>query len=460
MLEPMRAVVSGGTVVTMDPLRRVIEDGAVAIDGGVIVHVGRRREVAALTDGWNTIDVAGGLITPGLVNTHTHLFQTLLKGLGDDRSLNRWLLEMTAPAAAQLTAADCEVAAMHGAVEAIRSGCTTLVDFMYVHPQPGLTDAVVSGLDRVGVRAIVARGFMTRGTELGLPTSLIETADEAITDCARLAAMQMGDSRIQIGIAPTLLWMIDEEGLRATRAYANQSHALITYHLSETDFEVAYAKERYHMSESALLERAGLLGADLLAVHCTKVSPRDIDLLAEYDVKVSYNPTSNMYLAAGVAPIPAMRSAGVTVGLATDGPASNNNQNMIHVLKTGALLQKVAAQDPTALTAGDILEMATIGGAEAIGMADRIGSIEPGKRADLAIFQLTNPFVTPVHDPVSSLVYASSGSEATMVIVDGRLVMSEGHIATVDEEALLRSSAAAALGLASRAGLQPSAPWR
>jgi len=460
MLDPIQAVISGGTVVTMDANRRVIDDGAVSIDDGAIVHVGRRDEVAALTDGWITMDVGGGLITPGLINTHTHLFQTLLKGLGDDRSLNRWLLEMTAPAAAQLTAPDCEVAAMHGAVEAIRSGCTTLVDFMYVHPHRGLTDAVVSGLDRVGVRAIVTRGFMTRGTELGVPAPLIETADEAIADCARLAAMHMGDSRIQIGIAPTLLWMIGEEDLRATRAYASQSDSLITYHLAETDFEVAYAAEHYRMSESALLERAGFLGADLLAVHCTKVSPRDIDLLANYDVKVSYNPISNMYLAAGVPPIPAMRSAGLTVGLASDGPASNNNQNMIHVLKAGALLQKVAAQDPMALTAGDVLEMATIGGAQAIGMADRIGSIEPGKRADLAIFRFTNPFATPVHDPVSALVYASSGSEATTVIVDGRLVMKEGEVTTVDEEALLRSSAAAALGLASRAGLRPSATWR
>lgn len=301
---------------------------------------------------------------------------------------------------------------------------------------------------------------MTRGTELGVPASLIETADEAIADCARLAAMQVGHSRIQIGIAPTLLWMIDEEDLSATRAYANQSGALITYHLSETDFEVAYAKDHYRMSESALLERAGFLGADLLTVHCTKVSPRDIGLLAERDVKVSYNPTSNMYLAAGIPPVPAMRSAGLTVGLATDGPASNNNQNMVHVLKTGALLQKVAAQDPTALTAGDIFEMATIGGAEAIGMADRIGSIELGKRADLAVFEFTNPFVTPVHDPVSALVYASSGSEATTVIVDGRLVMHEGQLETVDEQALLGSSAAAALGLASRAGLQPRSTWR
>ncbi|MEO7296680.1 MAG: amidohydrolase [Candidatus Limnocylindria bacterium] len=438
----------------------MIDDGAVSIDDGTIVHVGRRDEVAALTDGWITMDVGGGLITPGLVNTHTHLFQTLLKGLGDDRSLNRWLLEMTVPAAAQLTAADCEVAAMHGAVEAIRSGCTTLVDFMYVHPHRGLTDAVVSGLNRVGVRAIVARGFMTRGTELGVPAPLIETAAEAIADCARLSALHRGDSRIQIGIAPTLLWMIGEEDLRATRAYASQSDSLITYHLAETDFEVAYAAEHYRMSESALLERAGFLGPDLLAAHCTKVSPRDIDLLAEYDVKVSYNPTSNMYLAAGVPPIPAMRSAGVTVGLASDGPASNNNQNMIHVMKAGALLQKVAAQDPTALTAGAVLEMATIGGAQAIGMADRIGSIEPGKRADLAIFLFTNPFVTPVHDPVSALVYASCGSEATTVIVDGRLVMHEGEVTTVDEAALLRSSAAAALSLASRAGLRPTATWR
>lgn len=455
MLDPVRAVVSGGTVVTMDARRTVIDDGAIAIVDGAILHVGSRAEVAALTDGWMTVDAGGGLITPGLINTHTHLFQTLLKGLGDDRSLNKWLLEMTAPAAAQLTSADCEAAAMHGAIEAIRSGCTTIVEFMYVHPHSGMTDAVVSGLDRVGVRAIVARGFMTRGVELGVPAVLMETAEDAIADCARLSAGRPVDSRITIGIAPTLLWMVSEEDLRTTRAFATQSGALITYHLSETDFEVAYANEHYRMSESTLLERTGLLGPDLLAVHCTKVSPDDIRLLADYDVKVSYNPTSNMYLAAGVAPIPAIRSAGITVGIASDGPASNNNQNMIHVLKAAALLQKVAVQDPTALTAADVLEMATIGGARSIGMAAQIGSLEPGKRADLAIFRFANPFVTPVHDPVSALVYAASGSEATTVIIDGRLVMNDGEITTVDEDAVMRSSAAAAHGLAARAGLRP-----
>jgi 5-methylthioadenosine/S-adenosylhomocysteine deaminase len=457
---PTEVLLVGGTVATMDGARRVIDDGAVLVRDGTIVAVGTRAEVEALADGAERIDVSAMLVTPGLINTHTHLFQGLLKGPGDDRPLYRWLREMTAPAAVALTEEDCEAAALLGAVEAIRSGSTTIVDFMYPHPRPYLTDAVIRGLETARIRAVVGRGFLTTGVELGIPPGLPETADAALTDAERLVlAKNRPDALVTVGVAPCLIWMVDEAALRATREFATSHPVLITYHLAETTFEVDYTRRTYASAETELLERLDFLGPDLLAVHCTKVDAEDIARLRAHDVRVSHNPVSNMYLASGVAPVVEMLRQGVTVGLATDGPASNNNQNMVHVLKFAALLQKVAREDPTALTAPRVLEMATIDGARAIGQEETIGSLEPGKRADIAVFDLDDAFVGPVHEPISSLVYAALGSEARTVLVDGRVVMRDRRLTTLDEAAVLDRARSAAHALARRAGIRVARPW-
>jgi len=454
-------VVRAGTVVTMDPERRVIHDGAVLVHDGRISAVGSRDDVSPSSQTTRVIDAPDGLLIPGLVNTHTHLFQTLLKGLGDDRPLYQWLREMTMPAAVALEEPDCEAAALAGAVEAIRSGTTTLVDFMYVHPRPGLTDAVIRGLEAAGVRAVVARGFITRGSELGVPTPLLESASAALADVERMVGRYNGDGcLVRVGVAPTLLWMVDEDGLRQAREFANAHGTLITYHLAETSFEVEFALAHHGGRETEYLSRIGALGPDFLAVHCTKLDAEDIAILRHHEVTVSHNPISNMYLASGVPPIPDMLEAGLSVGLATDGPASNNNQNMIHVLKFAALLQKVAREDPVALTAPKVLEMATIGGARAIGLGDEIGSIEVGKRADLAVMAFDNPFVTPVHDPVSALVYAALGSEARWVVIDGAVVMADGHLPEFDEDDVRARVETAARDLVRRADIRPRTEGR
>lgn len=454
-------LLTAGTVATMDSRFGIIERGGVFVTDRDIVDVGVADVLAAAHPAAACIDIGNeAVLVPGLVNTHTHLFQTLLKGLGDDRPLNRWLVEMTGPAAAALLDEDCEAAAAHGAVEAVRSGCTTIVDFMYAHPRPHLTDAVVAGIDSVGVRAIVARGFVTQGTEQGLPPALIESADRALQDCARLLELHRSHPRIQIGVAPCLLWMVDEPALRATREFADERGVLITYHMAETTFETSYAAATYGKGEVDFLADVGFLGPDLLAAHCTKVQDAEVDVLARHDVKVSHNPISNMYLAAGIAPVPAMLAAGMTVGLATDGPASNNNQNMLEVLKATALLHKVATEDPEIISALGVLQMATIEGARAIGMEGEIGSITPGKRADLAGFSLANPFAAPVHDPISSLVYAATGGEASFAMVDGRILLRDGRLTSTDEGGVMDRSGTAATRLARRAGIAPGQAQR
>jgi 5-methylthioadenosine/S-adenosylhomocysteine deaminase len=406
------------------------------------------------------IDCTGRTIIPGLVNTHTHLFQTLLKGLGDDMVLRDWFMEMTGPSAVQLTFEDVLAAARHGCVESIRSGVTTLVDFMYVHPRQGLADAVVQAFRETGIRGVVARGYITVGVEGEVPRELVERLDDALTDARRLIRENNTvASRVQVALAPCMIWTVDEQTLAATREMADAERALITMHVSETDFEIENSLRRFGLRDVELLERAGLLGPDLLAVHCVQCDRRDLGILREHGVSVSHNPCSNAYLASGFAPVPEMIRQGMTVGLATDGPASNNNQNLIQCMKFAALMHKGYRRDPRIVTAEKVMEMATIDGARAIGMADKIGSLEAGKKADFAVLDLSGAFVTPLHHPVSGLVYSSLGCEPETVVIDGVTVMANQVIQTVDEGDVARAARDAAYSLAERAGTSRHRRW-
>lgn len=456
-------VLAGATVVTMDPTRLVVRDGAVAFADGRILDIGRTQPILAAHPGADVVDCTDRLVLPGFVNTHTHLFQTLLKGLGDDRVLSDWFTCMTGPSAAQLTAEDCYAAAMHGCAEALTTGTTTIVDFMYAHPREGLGDAVAEAMRDVGIRGVMARGYLTAGSDVGVPAELVEPLDHALSDAERLIGAWNGpDSRISVGLAPCMSWTVDEETLRATRALADRTGALITMHVSESPFDVSESIRRFGVRDTALLARSGLLGPDLLAVHCVQCNNADISVLASYDTKVSHNPCSNLYLASGFAPVPSFQRHGVVVGLGSDGPASSSNHSMLQAMKFGALIHKGAHRDAQIVTAEKALEMATIDGAAAIGMADEIGSLEPGKRADVVVLSLDNLCVAPVHHPVSALVYSARGDEVERVYVDGQLVVSDGHLSTRDEAGIRRSSLTAARSLARRAGTDSFAnrPWR
>jgi len=449
-------LITGGQIVTMDAGRRIVDNGAIAIAGNRILAVGPTTELASNVQANRTLDARGRTIFPGLINTHTHLFQTLLKGPGDDRQLEDWFCTAVGPAATQLTEEDCYLAALAGCIEAIRSGTTTIKDFMYVHPVPQLSDAVIRAFAETGIRGVYVRGYVDTGEAYGIPRPLIQEQEAILADCERVIRRYHGsaDGRITVRLGPCMIWSCTREGLEATRSLATALDVGLTMHVAETPFSIENSMQRFGVADLAFLERIGFLGPDVLAVHGVYLTERDLRILKARDVKVSHNPTSNMYLASGVAPIPQMLLAGITVGLATDGPASNNNQNMIEALKFGALLHKVHTKDPTAITAERILEMATIEGARALGLDD-VGSLEPGKKADLIIVNLQKPHASPVHHPVSSLVYSASGEEVEMVIIDGKVVMEDRRIVTVDEENILARAQTAADRLMARAGLLP-----
>jgi len=254
-----------------------------------------------------------------------------------------------------------------------------------------------------------------------------------------------------------MIWSIDEQSLRQTRALADELGVLVTIHIAETPFELEHAAATYGRTDTEVLSDFGFLGPDVLAVHCVQCSDDDLRILHRHGVSVSHNPCSNMYLASGFAPIPAMRAAGITVSLGSDGPASSNNHNLFVAMKFAALMQKGLHRDATIVTAYDALEMATIGGARAVGLGAEIGSIEVGKKADLALVDTRTAWIAPVHDPVSALVYSALGHETSVVIIDGQVVLADGAIRTVDEPAIRRRAQRAAADLAGRAGIASGA---
>jgi len=459
----MSFIFSDAWLITMNERREVLENASVCVEKDRIVAVGTSKDLQRRFPAAEVVDCKGSIVMPGMVNTHTHLFQTLLKGLGDDMVLKKWFICMTGPSGVHLTPEDAHIAALHGCVESIRSGVTTLVDFMYVHTLPGMIKAVVEAFDETGMRGFVCRGFCSLGEEYGVPRKLIEKPEHAIGDARKqMRRYNKPGARVQVGVAPNMIWAVDEKGYRMTRQLANEEHALITTHLSETTFELQTAASRYGQTDTEFLSEIGFLGPDVLAAHCVHCKTHDIRILRHHDTKVAHNPCSNMYLASGCPPIPEMLQAGVTVGLASDGPASSNNHSLFQAMKFAALVQKGFHQDATIITAEKVLELATIDGARAVGLEKEIGSIEVGKKADLVVLDYHNAFMTPIHHPVSAIVYSALGNEVTTVMIDGEFVMRDGVVTRVNEAAVRRKAQSSADDLARRSGSDQfkKRPWR
>lgn len=454
---------NAAVAITMNGARDVLANAAICVEADRIVDIGESASLLARHPGAEVFDCSGKILMPGMVNTHTHLFQTLLKGLGDDMVLKKWFACMTGPAAVHLTRDDIHHAAMHGCVESIMSGVTTLVDFQYVHTHSGMLDAVVDAFERSGMRGFVCRGFMTRGQEFGVPEALIEEIGSVLAhvrDAVRRRNRPGG--RVQVGVAPCMVWTVDREAYRLVRQLANEEGILITTHVAETDFEIARSRADFDCTDTEMLGEIGFLGPDVLAVHCVNCSSHDIRTLRYHGARVSHNPCSNLYLASGVAPIPEMLAAGITVGLGSDGPASSNNHSLFQAMKFAALIQKGVHRDATIMTAEKVLEMATLEGARAVGLEHEIGSLEVGKKADIVVVDTDSAWLAPLHNAPSALVYSALGHEVSTVMIDGRFVMKDRALLTVDAAQVRRTAQQAADDLADRAAIAQlkTRPWR
>ena len=446
-------------IVTVNPERETLYNGAMAVDKGRIVELGDSAELSKkYADAAKKIDCEGKIIFPGFINTHNHLFQSLLKGLGDDMVLSDWLKTMTFPAATNLTPEDCYYGAMLGTMEGIRSGMTTQLDYMYPHPRDGLDDGVIKALRELKVRAIFGRGSMNAGLDFGVHPGITQETSIIERDLVYLFDKyhNCDNGRIKIWAAPAALWSNTEDNMRMQWELVNSYKGSgLTVHVSETPFD-RHATEALHgCAGTDCLEKLGMLGPNVLMVHCVYLTDKDIRRSKYYDLKVSHNPVSNMYLSSGVAPIPKMVNSGVCVSLGVDGAASNNGQDMIELMKTTAMLQKVHSLDPTIITAEKVLEMATIDGARAIGMEDEIGSLEVGKKADFVIFNpYLNPKAVPVHNPVSTLVYSSSMQNIESVAVDGEFILENGEFTMIaDQEKVYREAQRCAEDLCKRGNI-------
>lgn len=453
-------IIKNTTVVTVNKDREIIYGGAIAVNKGVILAVGKSEDVLekySENDAKEVINGEDKIIFPGFINTHTHLFQNLLKGLGDDMVLKDWLATMTFPASAHLTKEDCYTAAMIGCVESIHSGITTTLEYMYPHNRENLSDGVIEAFKDLKIRAIFGRGCMDEGAKFGVPNAIVQSVDEVEKDIRRLFETYHNseNGRIKVWAAPAAIWSNSEEMLKMLWKVTNEYESGFTVHISETPFDREASEILHGLPDADVLQKLGVLGPNVLMVHCVVLTDRDIRMAKHYDLKVSHNTVSNMYLSSGVAPVPKMIEAGISVSLGVDGAASNNSQDMIELMKSTALLHKAHTQDPTIITAEKVLEMATIDGARAIGMEDEIGSIEVGKKADLVIFNpYASPKSIPVHNPVSTLVYSSSMQNIESVIIDGNMVMKNGVITTIESEAeLLKKGQKTADSLAERAGI-------
>ncbi|MCH3917970.1 MAG: amidohydrolase [Spirochaetia bacterium] len=456
MMAEKQLLLQHATIVTVDNERRVLFDSAMVVKGKRIVAIGPDDELSARYQAQSVcLDCTGKVIFPGFINTHNHLFQTLLKGLGDDMVLSDWLHTMTFPAARYLEPEDCRYGALLGVMEGIHSGITTQVDYMYPHPRGGLSDGIIDTFSRLKIRGVFGRGCMNTGTEFGVVPEIMQDVPTVEKDLLRLLDTYGGscDGRISIWAAPAALWSNTADMLKMLYEVVNSYHTGLTVHVSETPFDRKATQALHGCAGVDCLEKLGLVGPNILMVHCVYLTESDMEKAAAYDLKVSHNPVSNMYLASGVAPIPEMLGKNITVGLGVDGAASNNGQDMLELMKTTALLQKVHTLNPTVITAEKVLEMATIDGARALGMEKEIGSLEVGKKADFVIFNpKKSAKAVPMHNPVSTLVYSSTVQNIESVAIDGEFVLQDGLLTTVeDEENILYEAQNCADDLAVRA---------
>jgi atrazine chlorohydrolase/5-methylthioadenosine/S-adenosylhomocysteine deaminase/melamine deaminase len=397
---------------------------------------------AAPDSAGTVIDASGRAVLPGFVNAHTHAVYNLLRGgISDDRPLYDWLLNVVHPGLKAMTAEQANTAAELFCLEALRAGITTFVDNADSARFPDLAEATMSAYERFGVRAIYARMFadmlppvfvaygeavMAKEPEVRHFVDSIEDTTEALASIERLIRTHQGrgDGRITIWPAPGVAVCTTKDGLLGAKDLARRHGTRLTIHVAESPLD----REQAGMSSIEYLASIGFLGPDVLAAHCVQVDAKDMRIMAATGVNVAYNPVSNLFLASGVAPIAEMASLGIPLAIGTDDPNCNSSVNLLSDLKFAVLAQKGRYRDAAALTAERALEMATIGGAEALGMDDDIGSLEPGKKADIVTIDLARPHLVPCYSVASVLVYQAAGTEVNDVLVDGHAVMRDGVV--------------------------------
>ncbi len=449
---PVTILIENGAVLPMAEPFQVLDPGYVAISGDRLVAVGAGQPPDQMRDqAGRIIDAANMAVLPGLVNAHTHLFQTFIRGLADDKTLLPWLAAAIWPVGQAMMAEEAYLAGMLGLVENIRSGATAVIDNQYLHADGMTDDAFCRAARDVGCRYLIARGWADRNYH----PVFQETAEQVISAMTALyeAWHNAADGRVRVEFGPLIPWGCSESTMQRTVALARTWGVGTHIHTAETREEVQQSVDATGLRHVHWLDRLGVLGPDVQLVHSVWLDDSEIERVAETGTIVVNCPVSNMYLASGIAPVAKMLKHGITVALATDGPGSNNSQDMLEVLKFTACLQKVGTLDATALLPADVLKMACHNGARAFGQDD-VGRLEAGLKADMVLVDLDSPRMQPVLSVPSALVYNANGGDVDTVIADGRLLMQDKQVVCVDEPALLEECRQAARRLLKRAGVK------
>ncbi|AIF68498.1 N-ethylammeline chlorohydrolase [Palaeococcus pacificus DY20341] len=426
----MSILIKNGRVIYGESLE--IMDADVYVEGNKIVKVGKGLKESADV----VIDAKGKVISPGFINTHTHLAMTLFRGLADDLPLMEWLQNHIWPLERKLTPKDIYWGSLLGALEMIKSGTTTFVD-MYFH-----MDEVANAVNEAGLRAYLTYGVVDLSSE--------EKAESEIKEALRTLKFiqKLNSDRIEFIFGPHAPYTCSPGFLRRIRELADEHGKMVTIHVSETKTEVEQIKEQYGKSPVELLDEIGFLRDDVIIAHGVWLSEKDISILKKRGVTVAHNPASNMKLASGVMPLRELLEAGVNVSLATDGDASNNNLDMLEEMKLAALLHKVHTLDPTIANAYTVFKMATQNGAKALKL--NTGVIKEGALADLVIIDFNKPHLRPIHNIISHLVYSANGSDVETTIVNGKILMLDREVLSFDEEKVLDKAQKVAEDLLSR----------
>jgi 5-methylthioadenosine/S-adenosylhomocysteine deaminase len=425
-------IIKNAYVLTMDPDAGDLKNGTVVIEDGKITEIREKTKEHSET----VIDAKGSVVMPGLVNTHTHAAMTLFRGYADDLQLAEWLENHIWPAESQLRAEDVYRGSLLACLEMIRSGTTSFADMYF------FMDETAKAVEASGLRASLSHGLIELWNEEKGATDLKEGK--------RFVRAWQGaaDGRIKTMYGPHAPNTCSDEFLAKVREESRKDGAGVHIHLLETEAELLAMKERYGKCSVHMLEDIGFFGPDVLAAHCVWLSDGDIEILRGSGVNVSHNPISNMKLASGTAPIYKMLDRGVNVSLGTDGCASNNNLDLFEEMKTAALLHKLSTGNPTALPARQVLKMATVNGAKALGT--ETGMLKAGMKADMIIVDMKKPHLTPCFDIPPHLVYSAGGSDVRTTIVDGKVLMDDYRVLVLDEQKVIEEAQKAAEELVAR----------
>ncbi|MDW7978003.1 MAG: amidohydrolase [Candidatus Caldarchaeum sp.] len=439
-----RFLIKGGFVIPVNG-RKIIKDGCVLVEDDIIAAVGPLDKVQPKAAGAELVNAEGCVIIPGLIDTHVHLAQALLRGIVPDNiTLVPWLRNWVWRLQGVYDSDDGKASAALCILEMLRTGTTCFVE-VHLHKRYGF-DGIAEVVEKSGIRGVLAKSVMDlkgyAADENILPAGMVEEREECIGEFKRMHSKWAGkaEGRIDVWLGLRSAGAVSDELYHEAAAIAREYDTGITNHVAEVRGDVEYYRRAFGTGVSGFLEKFDMLGERRVYAHCVWLNEEDMRRFAATGTTVAHCPSSNMKLGSGIAPVSDMLRLGVNVGLGCDGGPSNDAYDMIREMKAAALLQKVRTLDPSALSAWDVLEMATRNGARAMGKLNMLGSLEPGKKADIVVVSLKRPSVTPVSNPLSLLIYSASGEDVRDVMIDGKFVVRNKQVLTLDEEDVLKKA--------------------